>query len=231
MAKFACSECDHKQTVSDEHIGKRTKCPKCGKTGFVSSVAEVVLSESVTNDSSEKSFVIRQSGGSIQTRLSRSIILNKESSLEREFITIIDKTLPAELTSCVGVTTEYERETDYTSGRYVYASHYSIKALEDIRAFEIRFLLFNIWGRHVQTLSATEIADIAADSIKHCESKWNLYNENEASEYYASIAYLALIRTSAGVVVKADIEPVIAEGKRICSKLNDSDLEPTPRPR
>jgi hypothetical protein len=146
-------------------------------------------------------------------------------------ITVLDKTLPAELTSCVGITTVYEQETDYTAGQYVYSSRYAVRALDDIRAFEVRFLIFNIWGRHVQTLTATEIADVSANDVRQCDGKWNLFSENEACEHYASIAYLATIRTGTGQVLEADIEPVIAEAKQLSSKFTDSDLEPTPRPR
>lgn len=180
---------------------------------------------------SKDTVVLQESGGSIRTPLSRTIILNEESSLEREFITVIDKTLPANLTSCVGVSTVYEPETDYSRGEYVYSSSYEIKALEDIRAFETRFLIFNIWGEHVQTLTSTEIADITAGSVRSYDGRWNLFSENEACKHYASISYLAVIRTASGQVLRADVEPVISEAKKFSSKFTDSDLEPTPRTR
>ena len=172
--------------------------------------------------------ILRKSGGSIQTVLSRTIRLNKESTLEREFITVIDKMLPAELTNCVGVTTIYKPGTDYIAGQYMYAAQCAVQALEDIRAFEIRFLTFNIWGRHVRTLIATEIADVSVGTIRQCNSEWNLFSENEACEHYASIAYLSTIRTATGQVYNADSERVITEAQRFSTKFTDIDLEPTP---
>ncbi|WP_145100182.1 hypothetical protein [Rosistilla carotiformis] len=157
--------------------------------------------------------------------------MNKESSLEREFITVIDKTLPAGLTGCVGVWTVYEPETDYRPAQYVYASRYSVKALEEIRAFETRFLVFNVWGRHVQTLSSSVIADVAAGATRQCASQWMLYDENEACEYYASIAYLATVRTASGHVFETNIAPILAEAKKFSSKFSADDLAPTPRPK
>jgi hypothetical protein len=47
----------------------------------------------------------RASGGSIQTKLSANIIVNKNSSLNREWITMHDAGLPVDLEGTVGVTT------------------------------------------------------------------------------------------------------------------------------
>jgi hypothetical protein len=139
--------------------------------------------------------------------------------------------MPVGLCGCTGVVTAYEPETDYSTGEYYYSASYAVKALEAIRAVEVRFLLFNVWGRHVSTLTATEIADLNAGATKHIQSKWHLYDENEASEHYASIAYLATARTASGRVVEADNHLVIEEAKKFSSKFTDSDLEPTPRKR
>ena len=113
----------------------------------------------------------------------------------------------------------------------VYAANYAVKAGEDIRAFETRFLLFNIWGRHVQTLTSTKITDVPTGEVHYCDGRWNLFSENDAGEHYASIAYLAVVRTASGQVVEANIEPVLAEAKQFSEKLTDLDLEPTPRPK
>ena len=228
MAEFACPSCNHLQTVPEEHIGKKTKCPKCQQPGVVQATANMVAPDSIGPEKIGSPNVLRKSGGSIQTVLSRTIRLNEESSLKREFITIIHNTLPACLNDCIGITTVYESETDYTSAGFMYATQFAVSAREDLHAFETRFLLFNIWGRHVQTLTATEIADVPASSLRECVCKWELYSENEATEHYASIAYLATVRTAAGRVIDAEIEPVLAEAKRLFSKFTDADLEPTP---
>ena len=122
----------------------------------------------------------------------------------------------------------HERETDFTASQYFYTSKFAIKAIEDITAFEARFLLFNVWGRHVQTLTSTEIADVSAEHVQECDGKWLLFSENEACEHYASIAYIATIRTAAGQVYDMDTSPVLEEAKKFSSKFTTSDLEPTP---
>ena len=229
MAIFICPRCEHMQDVHDRHVGKSTKCPKCSTNAAVQSGTVSIPKSS--QDEVSGPVILRQNGGSIQTVLGHGIRLNKESSLEREFITVIDPKLPAGLTACCGVRTVYEREADYTAAQYLYRAAYSLRTLQDIAAFEVRFLLFNIWGRHVQTLSATEIADVPANGIRECDSKWLLFDENEACEHYASIAYTAVVRTSTGQVFESDSSPVLDEAQKFSSKFSNSDLEPTPRKR
>lgn len=217
MAQFSCPSCYHQQEVADQHTGKKTKCPKCEAQGVVESSSEIQI--------------LRESGGSVQTVLTNNVRLNDKSTLEREFITVVDATLPAQLKGCTGVKTRYESGNGHTAGGYQYAASYSIQASEDLRAVEVRFVLFNIWGRYVRTLGSTKIADIPATEVRHYSPKWNLYSENdeaEASEHYASIAFVSTVRTSAGKVLDADMACILEEGKRFSSKFAAADLEPTP---
>ena len=89
--------------------------------------------------------ITRSSGGSIKTELGYGLVLNKESSLEREWITIHDNSIPADLVGTVGVRTIYVKE--YSAGDYRYTANYTIKAREALTAFEVRFILFDILGR------------------------------------------------------------------------------------
>lgn len=132
--------------------------------------------------------------------------------------------VPVDLLGTVGVSTIYER--DSISGNFRYAAIFSVQLAEPISALEVRFLLFDVWGNHIRTLSLTEVADIS--STKSIEGKWNLFSENEAEEYYASIAYVARVRTRAGKVFEADPTPVIEEAKRFSKKFSAEGLEPNP---
>jgi len=227
MAEFTCKKCQYQVSVPDRHLGKRTKCPKCKEPGAVDGPSALVVVDPIPSETEEAFVVLRQSGGSIKTPLSRTIILNKESSLEREFITVVDQTLPARLINCVGITTIYEQSTDFSPAKYVYSSSHAVRAIEEIRAFETRFLIFNIWGRHVRTLSTSEIADVASGKVRHCDSSWEVYSENEVAEHYASICFLAMVRTTSGLVFDADLEPVMIEARRFSTKFSANDLEPT----
>ena len=173
--------------------------------------------------------VTRDSGGSIKTELGYGIVLNKESSLQREWITIHDDAIPADLVGTVGVKTIYESEGKYSRGDYRYIAYYTVKANENLTALEVRFLTFDIWGDLLRSLSATDILDLKSGESRKFVAKWNVYSENEVSGYYASIAYIAQVRTETGRVIKADPSVVVQEAQKFSAKFKASDLEPEPK--
>lgn len=166
--------------------------------------------------------VTRSSGGSIRTDLGYNVVLNKESSLEREWITIHDDTLPVDIVGTTGTT------VIYGNSEYNYKSEYSIITKEPVAAIEIRFLTFDLWGNLIQTLTATEIVDLKAGETRNFTGQWSLYSENQASEYYASIAFIAQVRTSAGKVVRPNLKIALDEARKFSSKFAESDLDPKP---
>lgn len=167
-------------------------------------------------------------GGSIQTDLGYGISTNKGSTLTREWITVHDDAIPAEINKTVGVQTVYKSEGRYSSGGYKYSAEYGITVKEALTAVEVRFLLFDIWGEHTRNLSATDIIDLAAGTTKTFDGKWNVYSENEVAEFYASIAYIAQVRTEDGRVIKANPNNVLDQAKKFSEKFTESDLEPKP---
>lgn len=168
--------------------------------------------------------ITRGSGGSIKTVLSQNIVLNKDSSLQREWIAIKHAAMPVKVKGTPGVQTKYESGRGY-SGNYLYTADFEIEVTEPVTAIEIRFITFDVWGERGKSLVMTEIQDYAAGTHK-LSGKWNLYSENEASEYYASVAYVARVRTKDGKVIAADVRPVVDEAKKFYSKFSETDLEP-----
>lgn len=150
------------------------------KTTFATILLVLSLTSSLAAEN-----VTKTSGGSIKTALGYGIVLNRGSSLTREWITIHDTSIPADISGTAGVTTIYDSGERYSSGSYQYSAEYSVISKEALSAVEVRFLIFDIWGNHSRTLSATDIVDMAAGSTKKFDGKWNIYSENEASEYYA----------------------------------------------
>jgi hypothetical protein len=51
-------------------------------------------------------------------------------------------------------------------GEYRYQTRFTINTREAIRALQVRFLTFDVWGEHVRTLSFEEVVDIPAKSKK-----------------------------------------------------------------
>jgi hypothetical protein len=173
--------------------------------------------------------VTRAAGGSIQTKLSANIVVNKESTLTREWLALHDASMPAELVGTPGVTTVYV--PDRVRGEYQYQAAAPVQAKEDLSAVEIRFLVFDVWGQHVRTLLAEEVADIPAGSTKDLSPEWRLFSENECSKHYASIGYISRVRTKDGRVVEADPAPVVREAQKFSKKFTAADLEPKAEPK
>jgi hypothetical protein len=162
--------------------------------------------------------VTRDSGGSVRTPLGYGIVLNKESSLAREWVTLHDPAMPADLIGTVGLRTVYR-------GEYRYETGFTLQARADLSAIEVRFLTFDVWGDHVRTLSMPRIADLAPGESR-MEANWSL-SENEASAHYASIAYIARIRTKSGRVIEAKADNVMDEAKRLSATFTQTALEPS----
>ena len=173
-----------------------------------------------------KSTVTKGSGGSIQTPLDKEIIVNKESSLVREWVTIQDVRLPVKFKETVGVTSYYSSGSTYSSYSkgYRYQTNYSIEIKEPIAAIEVRFLLFDLWGNHTRTLSQTEVADMK--ELKKLSGRWDVYSETEVSVFYASIAYIARVRMMDGRVIEGETATVVEEAKKISKKFLPENLEP-----
>ncbi|MGX5914805.1 hypothetical protein ACR0ST_08755 [Aliidiomarina sp. Khilg15.8] len=178
-----------------------------------------------TTTSGHAQEVLRGSGGSIQTELIASIIINENSSMSREWIVVNDSDIPVKFTQPHGVTTVYEQ--DRSRGDYRYLANFSVETSEDIAAFEVRFLTFDLWGNHLKNLSTTEIADVEAGTTIDLESKWRILSENEVAEFYATIGYVAQVRTADGRVLKADPTTVLEEAKQFSDKFSESDLATT----
>ena len=167
------------------------------------------------------------SGGSIRTELSASIVVNQDSNIQREWVIINHKRLPVVLSGSAGVKTVYHERTSGYSGEYEYLALPKLTFSIPVSAIEIRFILFNIWGERTKSLVTTEIKEFAPGITYDLAPSWNIYSENETSEFYASIAYVARIRTADGRILVADPSPVLGEARKFYAKFAESDLEPS----
>ena len=172
--------------------------------------------------------ITRADGGSITTPLAYGIAIAKDSSLKREWIAAHDSTMPADLDGTPGVTTVYVSK-EY-GGNYFYSAKIPLEIKQAVRAVEIRFLVFDVWGNHVRTLSSDSVADIAPGKTT-LNSKWSIYSENEVEAHYASIGYVARVRLVDGRIVEIPQDAIIAEARRFAKKFTPEQLEPKPQPR
>lgn len=184
--------------------------------------------------SSDPVVVTRADGGAMSIPLGMGINVNKDSkSLRREWISISDARMPAALVQTPGVTVVYEAEK--YSGHFEYAANFDVEAKEPLAAIEVRFVCFDVWGGHVKTLSVAEVTDIPkADSGSSAPfrytkgARWRIFSDNDAVYHYASIAYVARVRTQSGRIVVCDPTAPLAEAKKLSSKFTEAALDPAP---
>ncbi len=138
-----------------------------------------------------------------------------------------DDELPVDLTGTPGVITAYQSDR-HGDHYYRYKASYAIEVKEPVVAVEVRFILFDIWGERTQALSATDLKDFE-QGIHSLDGTLYLFSEKEASEHYASIAYVAAVRTKAGEVYRADSDSVIDAAQEYMSDFTDDLLDEEPQ--
>ncbi len=168
--------------------------------------------------------VTRADGGSIVTdrRLLGLDALAKGSSLKREWIAVHHTIMPVSLSGSPGVKTIYLSE-DY-SEKYWYMADIEIESKQAVRAIEVRFLIFDVWGNYVRTLSYREVTDREAGSKVKMGCLWPFYSKDEAEQHYASIAYVAQVRLDDGTVLEAPTVSVVREAQKFSKKFTAKEL-------
>jgi len=166
----------------------------------------------------------RYEGGSVVTDLGYNISLNKNSSLKREWFVVRDENSPASIEGSAGIQVTYKSSERYSSGQYQYNVRYQLKAKEPIAAFEIRVHVLDVFGRLLKTLSASELVDFSGS--QSLDGTWQIWSENEASEAFASVAYVAQVRTASGRVYEADRAAVFDQVRKVARRITEADLEP-----
>ena len=179
---------------------------------------------------STEQLVTRQTGGSMVVPLSSTIKLNDGSSLQRERIGLRHAGFPAAVVGAPAITCTYESGDRYSRSGYKYKGAIEVLTSEPLAAIEVRVLLFDVFGEHEETLTATAVRDIPQGSTTFSDWGWNEYSENDCSAQHASLTYVARVRTKDGRVLSADPKPVIAEARRFSKNLTEAALEPSPAP-
>jgi hypothetical protein len=162
-------------------------------------------------------------GGAIRLPLGRGIVLNKESSIERIWITVQDSVMPVEFKDAVGIKTNHTFRGDV--GDYEYSAILHLTARQPISAIEVRFMLFDIWGQNKRNLVVTEILDMAPGTTKEFNPKWGISSEGEAAQHYASIAYISRVRTKDGKVFAANGEFILDQARKFSAQFKEVDPE------
>lgn len=168
-------------------------------------------------------------GGSVVTRLSAQIAVNEASTLQRRWFVINDATCPVVL-SDAGVRTVYEnylRDNDYW-----YLPEGSIVSATGAHAVEVRFLLFDLWGNHMKTLSLLRVRDMrpgVAVDLDADRTRWRSW-ENEVAELFTVVAFVANVRRGEREVWAFDQKKFLAQAASIRLKTTEAQLAPAKTP-
>ncbi len=164
--------------------------------------------------------VSRVDGGSVITNLGYGIAVNKNSSLRRQWFVINDPTCPLTLTGA-GI------NTAYSDRQYSFKPAGTITARKAVAAFEVRFMLFDIWGNHMKTLSGTELWDLKAGARLALSEvgSWRAW-ETDVAKYLTAVGFIAHARTADGRPWAADTKALLREVDAVKLKLTQEQLEP-----
>lgn len=173
---------------------------------------------SLTLKSFSQITVTKIDGGSVITKLGFNININDGSTLIRDWIMLNDANCPVKLEN-VGI------NTSYTDRSYSFKPVGEILVTESIVAYEIHHVLYDVFGNHMKTLSNQEVADISDKKGFDKYSSWYA-NENNVSEYFIAVSYIANVRTKAGKVWRYKPVSVKEELQKLQITYEDSYVPP-----
>jgi hypothetical protein len=163
-------------------------------------------------------------GGTVVTKLSNRIQVNEGSSLHRKWFVLNDSTCPMRLLGA-GITTVYKAGSDYSIGEYQYQAEGSVRPSVPVQAYEIRFVLLDVFGSHMRTLSLSRISDVRESDLLGPQGHWRAW-ENDVSELLTVVAYVANVRLTDGSVWTFDPRAVLAQLEKIKAKVTEQQLAP-----
>ena len=166
--------------------------------------------------------VAELSGGSVVTNLGYGIQVNKGSSLQRRWFVINDPSCPVRL-SGAGISTVYQSSS--IGGDYKYKATGQAVTTETVTAFQVRYLLFDIWGEHARTLSDTEVSDLRGQIALKDTGSWTTW-ENDDSEIFTVVSFVARVRRPDGTIWEYDPSSMLQQVEGIKVKLTEKELTP-----
>lgn len=141
---------------------------------------------------------------------------NEESTLRRSWITLDDTNCPLAIVSA-GVAV-----SGSPSEKQWFGVAGSVRPRVPISAFEVRFILLDMFGGRLTTLSKTEIKDLDVDDeviLSEMRPRWRRVGadweagSDDVRELLTVVGFVAHVRTREGVVWRYD-EQAIAERLR-----------------
>ena len=137
--------------------------------------------------------------------------------MQREWVTIHDPRMQIDFVGTVGVKPWGNRSNGFD---FVAASTHTwkskdeveVRALGPVSAFEVCFVLFDVWGQVLERVKATEVLDLPAGTSKKLRWSWSdaalqadgAFQADASNVFQASIAYVSRVRLATGETLLAD---------------------------
>jgi hypothetical protein len=150
---------------------------------------------------------LKVDGGTVVTKLGMGISVNTGSTLNRDWIIINDAKCPLQLDK-VGI------NTIYGSSRYYFKPTGNIIPSEHIVAYDIYHILYDVFGKHMKSLSNLDVSELTAPTELGKSGSWYA-SENDVKEYFLCVSYVANVRTKEGVIWRYNPEDI----KEVLSKI------------
>jgi len=158
-------------------------------------------------------------GGSVIVRGPNGL-LNQSSSLKRKWYAIDDAACTVRLNR-TGIYTKF----DNTQGTYAFVPVGSLTPKQAISAVEVRYILFDVWGQRIRTLSLTKLADSATSVDFRDSSAWPAW-EPEVSNLVTVVAFVARVRTADGAVWTYDKAAMLQQIQTLGVAIAQPDMVP-----
>jgi hypothetical protein len=164
----------------------------------------------------------RFEGGSMV--IPANVKLNENSNLNREWFVLRDEKAPVQIDGKTGIDITFESG----NANYFYSATYSLKALEPATAWDIRYVVLDVFGNVIRTVASVRVAELAGNFANESPT-WRICTDSEASEAFASVAYLASVRLATGKIYAIDRAALLQQVRAIAPKVTDANLDPSPR--
>jgi len=163
--------------------------------------------------------VREEDGGSVAVRTANGF-MNQDSSLKRRWVVIDDPNSPASLDHA-GV---YSRFDEKENMQYLHPAGV-VSPRQAISAIEVRYVLFDVWGQHLRTVSLTRLVDSSTHLDLRTGINWPAL-DSEVSQLVTTIAFVARVRTSEGDVWTFDSHRILRPFENLGLKISAADLVP-----
>jgi hypothetical protein len=113
-------------------------------------------------------------------------------------------------------------KTRYSDRRAIWDGDVDLAALRHILAYEIRAILYDVWGGRMRTVAVTYMRPRApGDSFDHDPGTY-LGDD----DLWSSVIFVSRVRFDDGTIVEADLEPIARAARFIIPDITVQDLVP-----